>query len=286
MHNRRRFVPIVGQLEPRIQLSTLPIADVSVAYFHNVTTEVVVSGAMTITPSPCNYGSSFVCTLSTAPNPTCNIAGTVWTYIINTSDGTTTVLTPSLTLTATGLTAAINATVPGTYTVTAVTSYTSTNPNSPPGTHHHRVKPVTVPPPTLDASLVPAAGLSATAGSTAMASDSVSTSLGQVNSLAVGTPQELIPGFIPGFPPGQINSFSWSNGVIYDQVAPRLAGFTAAGVGDVFDSWLQQLRIEVPVTGFVGGTGGTFGTYYLYFDLPSVISFTKTSAMTWTVTTN
>ena len=118
------------------------------------------------------------------------------------------------------------------------------------------------------------------------ATTSVSTLLGQLGPATLGSPQELIPGSITVWgPPTPSNTFTMTNGIISDSIIPTItqAEFDAAQIGATLLQYTQELRIQVPVTGYANG-GNSLSTTNLYYDIPSIdYSVVKTGPATWTL---
>jgi hypothetical protein len=191
------------------------VADVSVIHFSDIgdSYSAVVAPVHGISASPLvtvsgmtvsantNLGYYFTCTLTTVAS-SATIANTTWTDSVVATDGTNTVTVPQITVgTGTGLTCTIMASIPGVYTINALTTYNAPlafpgQPVPPTPAPTSSSATVTVPPPSIDANLVPAAGITTYSGAGVTATTSVSTSVGLVGPGAVGSPQELIPGFI------------------------------------------------------------------------------------------
>jgi hypothetical protein len=192
----------------------------------------------------------------------------------------------------------ITASVPGTYTIVAVTSYYSINPSAPAPANTTVQGIFDVPPPT---SVTPYAGtgVNVDLGSTVLIQSSVSTALGELGPYAVGTMQENISafnfsngvtdpgtgGWYPG-PAGPSGSpsvqFNLTDGTLNDAVGIGAAAgngaFAATAVGSTIDTYTQQLRYSYMIT------DASTGEHEVVIPLPSLsFTLTKTGANTYSV---
>ena len=256
------------------------------AKHRGATPNVVVSG-MTLgfaSGSPL-VGTNFSAALTINPIAPQTIANINWTMSIVVANGGNTYTTPPLFLgTGTGtVMPSISASVPGTYTVTAVITYQSTNPSASPG-----------PPTTVSASASFAApdgvikggamlNTPVPLGQSVQAVDTVTAGGTPVGSLLTGMAQESINGQ-PWYPPAPSASFSLASGHIVDQMGwgagdPNWNTTPISATVPAF-TYNQALQISWTLTGT--NQNGVFDNYAVTDSLGNLTwSWYKLSATTW-----
>jgi hypothetical protein len=254
MHKPRRVRPTVEVLETRVQLSTIMLVDypwnfvgpIPVGAYRIASPgtptgsspggarPLLVTG-MTLTPAAPVVGGNITANLSNnTTGATYSATSTVWTMTIAYTTGGSTYTTPALSIGAGSvLNTTLTASVPGTYTVTAVTSYTSFNPTVAPPSPTTTTATATVAAPN---GVVKGGAINQPTNypMAVQLVDQVQAGGNNVGSMMVGLAQEDIPGYsfnggppiegtggwYPGDEDGPSVQFNLTAGKIYDQVGP------------------------------------------------------------------
>ncbi len=253
---------------------------------------------MTLTPSSPIIGTEFSATLTVNNvGATWYPASTTWTYTV--SYGGMTTAPASVAGQTQVLSATIQDPTPGTYTVTAVTSYASTNYSVAPPDPTTTTATVAIASPTIVAKK---GGRYAPAGfqSFITVTDTVSSSAGRVGPYIAGQVQENIlqyngydktiyPGTNGWYPQlgGSSASFYLANGLLNDQMGSAIqfnyapALWNAIPIGTAFITYTQDLQYTWVMSGYLGGT---FQDKVFSVPLGSLSwSWVKVSATTWEV---
>ena len=209
----------------------------------------VVTGKVTFTLKPPQLGQLFQADLKYISSPNYNIAGTTWSQI-TTYKGFTTGPVP---LTGSRLTADMVSDVPGSYKVTAITTYVSVNPSVPPPAATTVTGQIVIPAPTVAIKKTGQGQPTALNGSRQM-TYSVTAGGEPVGQYFIGHIQENIlpfkywdgtPGGGHGWQPtNPSQQFNFNNSTINDQFAYSLneSEWEGLPVGTVIATFTQELR--------------------------------------------
>ncbi|MGC8639681.1 MAG: hypothetical protein ACP5XB_07350, partial [Isosphaeraceae bacterium] len=242
-----------------------------------------------ITSSPASpvLGAAANFTLTTTPAPQFPIASTAWSFTITYGGVTSLDQNPNM---STNTTALVYLPLPGEYTVTAVTTYSSTNPSVAPPGPTTEVAYVNVSPPDHVAKWnIPGPAGYQTAE---QVTDIVTSSGSQVGPYMGGLIQENIAHYdyytggiqLPGtggwYPQtgGYTNTWRVTSGMLYDTealVGQTQAGWNAIPVGTAFITYTQQLQYAWTMT-------AADGQHDFTVSLPSLNwSWVKVSTTQW-----
>jgi len=204
---------------------------------------------MTINPAAPPLGSTFTATLTNNPSPTYFPISTTWSYSVSYGGFTS----PTVNVAGSLLSSSLFASVPGTYTITAVTTYQTTNPTDSPPPPTTTTTTVTIPIPNT-VTKGGAVGTPAPPNSAIQIVDTVYAGGVQVGSMAAGMVQENIlpftwwdgtPGGGGGWGPAAPSfQFSFWGGQIHDQFmfSPPLGVWAGIPVGTTLCSFTQELQ--------------------------------------------
>ncbi len=245
--------------------------------------DIVVSmSPSTTTPA---LGGTLRFTLTTTPAPNFVITGTTWTYTVTYNGFTSATLTPQ----SPGLlNATVYLSVPGMYTVTAVTTYMDSNPSGPRHSPTTVTSLVDVPPPSA---ITKDGGIDTPIAWTAadLLTDDIATPNGPLGSFAAGLFQENLTNvfttisitFAQGWGPS-VYGLSWNVTAphLYDSVG--VPGMTAAQwaaipVGTAYVAYTQELQYTWEMSTNQGQESFTVGLPALNW------MWTKVDATHWEV---